>query len=66
MFYYRDGDFYSFCILDFLVGNDKGTFFVLCYSMRASGGDRERGGGGGSETTLKIQLLILNAHSNVT
>lgn len=64
MFYYSDGDFYSFCILDFLVGNDKGTFFVLCYSMRASGGDRGRGGG--SETTLKIQLLILNAHSNVT
>lgn len=61
MFYYSDGDFYSFCILDFLVGNDKGTFFVLCYSMRASGGE-----GGGSETTLKIQLLILNAHSNVT
>lgn len=59
--------FYSFCILDFLVGNDKGTLFVLCYSMRASGGDRGRGrGGGGSETTLKIQLLILNAHSNVT
>lgn len=47
MFYYSDGDFYSFCILDFLVGNDKGTFFVLCYSMRASGGDRGRGGGGG-------------------
>lgn len=46
MFYYSDGDFYSFCILDFLVGNDKGTLFVLCYSMRASGGDRGRGGGG--------------------
>lgn len=63
MFYYSDGDFYSFCILDFLVGNDKGTFFVLCYSMRAYGGDRGRGGG---DPKPPWKFNFLNAHSNVT